>query len=125
MSKFMTPEALLNSQVEEFNKGNINFLMTLYENDACFASKPGQTINDLEGIRQAFRGFIEMGVKLDARAKRVLQAGDLALLITEWSLSGSEPDGKPINLTGRGTIVLRRQPDDSWLMVIENPWGTD
>jgi ketosteroid isomerase-like protein len=125
MPKFMTPEALLNSQVEKFNKGNINFLMTLYENDACFASKPGQTVNDLEGIRRAFQGFIEARVKLDARAKRVLQADNLALLITEWSLTGTEPDGKPINLNGRGTIVFRRQPDHSWLMVIENPWGTE
>jgi ketosteroid isomerase-like protein len=63
-----------------------------------------------------------MGSKLDAKAKRVLQAGNLTLLITEWSLSRIEPDGKLINLTGRGIIVLRRQLDDSWLMVIENPW---
>jgi ketosteroid isomerase-like protein len=121
----MTPEDLLNSQVEEFNNGNISFLMTLYEKDACFTSKAGQVLNDLENIREAFQGFIDMGVKLDAKAKRLLQADNLALLITEWSLNGTESDGKPINLNGRGTIVLRRQPDDSWLMVIENPWGTE
>ena len=125
MSKFITPEDLLNSQVEEVNNGNISFLMTLYEKDACFASKPGQVVKDQESIRRAFQSFIEMGGKLDARAKRVLQADNLALLITEWSLSGTEPDGKPIDLSGRGTIVFRRQPDDTWLMVIENPWGTD
>jgi ketosteroid isomerase-like protein len=125
MSKFMTPEDLLNSQVEEFNNGNISFLMTLYEKDACFASKAGQVLNDLESIREAFQGFIDMGVKLHAKAKRLLQAGDLALLITEWSLNKTEPDSKPISLNGRGTIVFRRQPDDSWLMVIENPWGTE
>jgi ketosteroid isomerase-like protein len=124
MSKFMKPEDLLNSQVKEFNKGNISFLMTLYE-DACFASKEDQVVKDPESIRQAFQGFIDMGVKLDARAKHVLEAGNLALLITEWSLGGTEPDGKPINLNGRGTIVLRRQPDDNWLIVIENPWGTE
>jgi ketosteroid isomerase-like protein len=111
MSRIMTPEDLLSSQVEEFNKGNIDFLMTLYEKDACFASKPGQVVRDLNNILQAFQSFIEMGGKLDAKAKRVLQAGDLALLITEWSLNGIEPDAKPISLTGRGTIVLRRQPD--------------
>ena len=121
----MRPEDLLNSQVEEFNKGNISFLMILYEKDAGFATKPGQVVKDKESIRQSFQDFINMGGKLDAKAKRVLQAGNLALLITEWSLSGIEPDGKPINLTGRGIIVLRRQPDDSWLMVIENPWGTE
>jgi ketosteroid isomerase-like protein len=125
MSKITTPEDLLSSQMEEFNKGNISFLMTLYEKDSCFASKPGQVVNDQVGIRRAFQGLIDMGGKLDARAKRVLYAGNLALLITKWSINGIEPDGKPINLTGRGTVVLRRQSNGTWLMIIENPWGTD
>jgi ketosteroid isomerase-like protein len=41
------------------------------------------------------------------------------------TINGTEPDGKPINLTDKGTVVLRRQSDGNWLMVIENPWGTD
>jgi ketosteroid isomerase-like protein len=125
MSKSMTPEELLNLQMEEFNKGNISFLMTLYENDACFASKPGQVAKDLESIRQSLQSFIDMGGKLEAKVKRVLQVSDLALVISEWSIKGTEPDGKPINLTGRGTVVLRQQSDGTWLIVIENPWGTD
>jgi ketosteroid isomerase-like protein len=125
MSKIVTPEDLLNSQVEEFNKGNTNFLMTLYEKDVCFASKPGQVVKDLESIRRTLQDFIGKGAKLEVRVKRELQAGNLALVITEWSLNGTEPDGRIISLTGRGTVVLRRQSDDTWLMVIENPWGTD
>jgi ketosteroid isomerase-like protein len=125
MSKIETPEDLLNLQVEEFNKGNIDFLMTLYENEACFAPKPGQVVKDLESIRQTLKDFIDSGSKLEAKVKRALQASDLALITTGWSINGAEPDGKPINLTGRGTVVLRRQSDGSWLMVIENPWGTN
>jgi ketosteroid isomerase-like protein len=125
MTRISNPEDLLSSQVEEFNKGNIDFLMTLYEKDACFASEPGQVIHDKEIIRLAFQDFIDRGVKLEARARRVIHADNLALLITEWSIKGTEPNGKTKNLTGRGTIVLRRQSDGTWLMVIENPWGTD
>ena len=71
-----------------------------------------------------------MRAKLEARVKRVLQASDLALLITEWSISGTEPDGKPSNLSGRGTVVLRQQKQQhsdgiAWRIVIENPWGTN
>ena len=71
-----------------------------------------------------------MRAKLEARVKRVLQASDLALLITEWSISGTEPDGKPCNLSGRGTVVLRQQKQQhsdgiAWRIVIENPWGTN
>lgn len=125
MSNIKTPADLLYLQVEEFNRGNVSFLMTLYEKDACFASNPGQVVQGLESIRRSLQGFIDMKVKLEARVRRVIQAGNLALLTTEWSIVGTEPDGKPINLNGRGTVVLRSQFDGSWLMVIENPWGTD
>lgn len=125
MSNIKAPADLLYLQVEEFNRGNVSFLMTLYEKDACFASNPGQVVQGLESIRRSLQGFIDMKVKLEARVRRVIQAGNLALLTTEWSIVGTEPDGKPINLTGRGTVILRSQSDGSWLMVIENPWGTD
>lgn len=118
----MTPEEVLDLQVKEFNNGNIGFLMTLYEN---LASKPGQVVEDLKNIRQSLQSFIDMRSKLEAKVKRVLQANDLTLLITEWSINGTKPEGKSINLTGRGTVVLRRQSDGNWLIVIENPWGTD
>ena len=62
-----------------------------------------------------------MGARLEGKVERVIHASDLALLTTEWSIIGTEPaDGTPINLTGSGTIVLRRQS-----MVIENPWGIE
>lgn len=69
-SKFLAPGDLLNAQVDEFNKGNINFLMTLYEKDACFASEPGQVINDLNSIRQTLQRFINTGARLEAKVKR-------------------------------------------------------
>jgi ketosteroid isomerase-like protein len=126
----MTPEDLLNLQVQEFNKGNVSFLMTLYENDACFASEPGQVVKDLESIRQSLQRFIDMRAKLEARVKIAIQASDLALLITEWSMNRTASDGKPIRLSGRGTVVLRQQKQQlsdgiAWRIVIENPWGTD
>jgi ketosteroid isomerase-like protein len=121
----MTPEEFLSTQVQEFNNGNIGFLMTLYESDACLAVKPDQVVRGLENIGRDMQGFIDAGGKLEARVKRVLQANELILMITEWSINGTEPDGKPINLTGRGTVVLRRQADGGLLIVIENPWGTE
>jgi ketosteroid isomerase-like protein len=121
----LTPEELLNLQVQEFNKGNINFLMSLYENNACFAPRPGHVDRDLESIRRSFQALIDMGAKLDAKAQRIIYASDLALLITKLSISGTEPNGYSIKLKGRGTVVFRQQPDGSWLIVLENPWGTE
>jgi len=89
---------VLNSVVEDINTGDLNSLITLYEADACFASQPRQHAKSPDGIRQSLRSFIDKG-KLDLKIKRVLQASDLALVITEWSFSGTGSDGNPVNMT--------------------------
>jgi uncharacterized protein (TIGR02246 family) len=128
MSKKMTtPEEVLNSVVEGINTGNLDSLMMLYETDACFASLPGKLAKSPETIRQSLRNFTDMkNAKLDLKVKRVLQTSDLALVTSEWSFSGTGPDGKLVNIAAKSADVLRRQQaDGSWRFVIDNPWGTD
>ena len=125
MSKKMTPEEVLNSIAEGINTGNLDSLMMLYETDACFASRPGQLAKSPETIRQSLRSFIDMNGKLDLKVKRVLQTSDVALVTTEWSFSGTGPDGNQVNMAAKSADVLRHQADGTWRFVIDNPWGTD
>jgi uncharacterized protein (TIGR02246 family) len=130
MSKKMmmtTPEEVLNSVTEGINAGDLDSLMTLYEADACFATQPGQLAKSLETIRQSLRGFTDIkNGKFDLKVKRVLQASDLALVISEWSFTGTGPDANPVNITAKkSTEVLRQQADGTWRFVIDNPWGTE
>jgi uncharacterized protein (TIGR02246 family) len=124
MSK-VTPEEVLRSVTECINTGNLDSLTMLYESDACFASQPGQFIKGREGIRQSIEGFVSMRGKLESKIKRVFQTSDLALVISEWSFSGTGPDGNPVNLASIATDVLRQQSDGTWRVIIDNPWGTD
>ena len=127
MMKMTTPEEVLNSVTEGINAGDLDALMTLYETDACFATQPGQLAKSPETIRRSLRGFTDMkNGKFDLKVKRVLQASDLALVISEWSFSGTGPDGNPVNIAAKkSTEVLRQQADGTWRFVIDNPWGTD
>ncbi|MDQ3839781.1 MAG: nuclear transport factor 2 family protein [Thermoproteota archaeon] len=125
MSKKMTPGEVLNAVTEGINTGNLDSLMTLYEADACFASQPGQLAKNPESVRQSLRRFIDLKGKLDLKVKRVLQASDLALVTSEWSFSGTGPEGNPVNMAAKSADVLRRQADGTWRFVIDNPWGTD
>jgi ketosteroid isomerase-like protein len=40
-----------------------------------------------------------------------------------WQLEGTGPDGSPIRLDGTSSDVLRRRPDGSWGVLIDDPWG--
>ena len=39
----------------------------------------------------------------------------------EWRLSGAGQDGEPLNMGGKTAEVVRRQPDGSWLRVLDRP----
>ncbi len=125
MLKKTNPEEVLNAVVQGINTGDLDSLMTLYESDACFASQPGQLAKSPESIRQSLRNFIDLKGMLNLKVTRVLQTSDLALVTTEWSFSGTGPDGNPVNMTSKSADVLREQSDGTWRFVIDNPWGTD
>jgi ketosteroid isomerase-like protein len=111
---------VLDSITEGINAGDLDSLMMLYEDDACFASQPGQLAKGPSGVRESLHNFIDLKGKLDLKVKRILQASDLALVTTEWSFNGTGPDGNPVNMVAKSADVLRRQPDGT-RFVIDNP----
>ncbi len=120
-----TPEQALETIVDGINTGNLEALVAVYEPESAFATQPGSLALGLTGVREALAVFIEMMGKLDLKVTRVLKTSDLALVVSVWSFTGTAPGGDPVSLAGKSADVMRRQTDGLWLMVIDNPWGTD
>lgn len=120
-----SPQQVLESIVTGINSGDLESLMPLYESKAAFAGQPGSLAHGESGVRESLTGFTSMNGKLDLEVTRVLEVGDLALVIGVWSFEGTGPDGEPVRLAARNADVLRRQADGTWRFVIDNPWGTD
>ena len=74
-------------------------------------------------MREGIAGFIAMKPTMNVESETVVQADDVAIVYTKWSLSGTAPDGGAVNMSGQSTDVMRRQPDGTWLCVIDNPFG--
>ena len=66
-----------------------------------------------------------MKPKLTVTSKMLGQCNDIALMTGRWTLSGIGADGKPVQMTGQSAEVARRQPDGSWLFVVDAPWGLE
>ena len=125
MSKNPAPENLLNSFADELNKGNLSYLLSLYETDACFVSQSGEIVKGQENIGRILQKFIDMKGKLETSVKNVFNTRDIALVISEWSFNGTGPDSKAVTISGKATDVLHRQSDGNWHILIDNPWGTN
>ena len=55
---------------------------------------------------------------------KVIEAGDIALYCSEWIGNEIALNGSPVQIGGKSTDVLRRQPDGGWLIALDNPMGT-
>ena len=106
------------SLIEEFGKyfssGDVDGLLSLYEDDAVVPTEQG-VIKGKDAIRTWLQGFVDSGAKLTFGASVVLETGDIALTHNVWTM----PDG------GGGVTaeVLRKQTDGTWKYVVDNPVG--
>jgi uncharacterized protein (TIGR02246 family) len=118
------PEQIHNLFEQAFNAGDIDALIALYEPDAALIPQPGTVAEGTAAIRDSLRWFLDRGGQITLDTKLVLRAGDLAFLANRWSLTGGTmPDGAPAELGATTAEVARRQPDGTWLYVIDNAWG--
>ena len=82
-----------------------------------------QVIAVMEAVRQVMSQFLALQPTLTLEQVMAVQAGDIALLSSTWSLAGTGSDGTPVSMAGQGQEVVRRQPDGTWRFVIDAPNG--
>jgi len=105
-----SPEDLSQFFLRRANDGDVEGLVALYEPDAVLAFPPGEAAIGHEQIREVYtRLLADRPAFTSAGQRPPLRNGDLALTSTR--------------LPGGGTTVevARRQPDGTWLWVIDQP----
>jgi uncharacterized protein (TIGR02246 family) len=113
----------IQQMVDAFHKGDIAGILATYEPGAVVIAEPGAPVTGKAGLETMFAGFIAAQARFTFQGHEVIQAGDLAVHLTPWRMTGTGPDGSPIRGGGLSVAVLRRQPDGKWLMVIDDPYG--
>ncbi|HEY7066919.1 MAG TPA: SgcJ/EcaC family oxidoreductase [Chloroflexota bacterium] len=117
------PEDVHSAFAAAFNAGDADALMALYEPGASLVAQPGQVVTGTAAIRAALDGFLALKATMTLETRAIVTAGDVALSHGQWTLAGTTPDGSPLQMAGHNTEVLRRQPDGTWLYVIDNPFS--
>lgn len=120
-----TPEDLDRLFAEALNAGNIDALVALYEPQAALTPPGGKSpVIGHAAIREVLAGFVAGKPRMTLMPRLLSQAGELALISAQWSVSMSGPDGKPVQASGQSVELARRQPNGDWLFAIDVPGGT-
>jgi len=117
-----TPEEVHLMWLEATNAGDIETVMSLYEPDSAIVDPDGNLVHGREAVQNITEGLLQLGPQFELRVARVLQCGDVALVLSPWTMTGTS-NGTPLKLHGTTTDLVRRQPDGTWLFVIDNPMG--
>jgi uncharacterized protein (TIGR02246 family) len=123
--KVYNPEELNSAFAEAFNSGDIEELLSLYEPTAVLVPRPGQVVEGAEAIRAALQELLALKGTMRSENQYALMHGDIALLRAKVHLVGTGPDGNPLEINNHTTEVIRRQPDGSWLYILDHPYGAD
>jgi len=113
----------IEAMTSAFHQGDIDAIMRAYEPGAVVVGEPGTPVQGDGSLRAMFAGFVAAKAHFTFEGHEVIAAGDIALHLTPWKMTGVAPDGSPIAGAGLSVAVLRRQADGGWLMVIDDPYG--
>lgn len=116
-----SPEQLMSRFGEHVANGALDALTDLYEHDAVFVPSPGVVHAGRSAIRGALAQLLALSPQMETKILAVHQADDTALVIVDWKLQGTAPDGSVVAQSGRSADVLRRQSDGTWRVLIDHP----
>ncbi len=120
----MKPESVLDLFEVLVNRGDIEGLVALYEPAAALVERDGRIVKGARAIQDHLIGLLSVKPKMGMRHVLTLDAGDVAVVVSKWQMDGVGSDGAPVTDKGQTYDVVRRQPDGSWRIVVDNPWGT-
>jgi uncharacterized protein (TIGR02246 family) len=102
------------------NDKDADALLALYEPDGVAIHLDGSTRTGPAALRAMVDELLTTIQHIEGETRKVLVAGDIALMSAAWRARVTTPDGEG-QATGTTAEVARRRPDGTWRWVIDDP----
>jgi ketosteroid isomerase-like protein len=105
------------------NRGDLERLAALYDEQAVVRGQSNEIYFGAAAVRAEMQQLISARANITNTLRHILRYGDTALIIVDYVLRLTTPDGGPVSVTGTATNVIRHQPERGWRMIVANPQG--
>jgi uncharacterized protein (TIGR02246 family) len=108
---------------ECFNTGDLDGLLALYEPGCRLVRRDGTVATGHAEIREVLGRLVALRPAFQTRVVSVVAREDVAVVYSDWTMSATPPGAPPIERSGKAMEVVRRQPDGSWRVAIDDPFA--
>ena len=111
--------------LKAIEQGDLDAAVALYEPNATFVISPDQVVTGQAAIREVMQGFIDAKAAFNVEAVTAVTSADGSVAVTrvKGSSTGPGPDGQSVTTPLHSVEVVRKQPDGTWLFIIDDPSG--
>jgi uncharacterized protein (TIGR02246 family) len=117
------PEHAVELLDHAFNNGDLEAVLSFYEDAAVVVPEPSRTLRGKSELRSFFESAMHSGTSAKQLKTRVIEADGVALFLSRWTLTSTDTPPGTEPRTFVATTVFRKQPDGSWKALIDNPFG--
>jgi ketosteroid isomerase-like protein/phenylpyruvate tautomerase PptA (4-oxalocrotonate tautomerase family) len=121
--KITDPATFATAFDHALNSGDHDRLQALYDPEATMRTSDGSVVEGHDLVGQELKNLIAVQARLENRTRHVFRRGDVALIIVDYTLRITTPDGQQVDSRGTATNVLKHTPEHGWRMIIANPQG--
>ncbi|KAA5834955.1 nuclear transport factor 2 family protein [Saccharopolyspora hirsuta] len=110
---------------DAFNAGDVDALLANYIDAGATVVERGVALSKTGDLRAALgEYFAAAEPQVEFEILHTYLAGDVAMIVTAWSIEELGPDGTRTTQRGRATDVLVRE-DGEWKFAIDNRFGSN
>jgi len=112
----MNPEDICRLFQQYMAAGDIESVLSVYDMEAVFLNQSGEVKQGEAGLREELAPLVRNKANFDFTNKQIIKTDNIALMHTEWRVSGPQP------MQVYAIEVARRQPDGRWHWLIGDPF---
>lgn len=119
---------LIASADRAINEEDFDKILEFYSDDATLVVMPGKNVTGKEQIKKAFIAIAEHfnhSLEVSQGEMIVVEGGDTALVIAKTIVRANKKTDSPFVADRKATYIFRKYPENRWLCVVDNSYGTD
>lgn len=111
-----TPQDICRLFQHAMDDGDLESVLSLYDAEAVFVNQIGAVTKGRHELKEELAPLAARKPRFDYDIKQVVETAGIALMHTEWKVSGGQP------ITVYAIEVARRQADGTWRWLIGDPY---